>query len=265
MKTLKISTVSVLVCIMLVSLILPAFADVIVEPADSFYTLHRDECVYNNYRTYIVNTNEGHAYLYVSPDSAITVEGYSNGEKVGISWLYTDKKGEVWGVLSHKSGWFRMSDLSVVYDSFSFSEEHSGEMQKYIAGSYTVEATEEKPVIMWKYPGNRYELPTAFRGGNIAEYVSQTYTDAEGNVWGYIVYYMGHKNIWVCLSDPYGEKVNATADGDLPLKAEPTPPQDIPLSEGNKNTFITVGALVGGVLLLTAVLITAIFVKKKKN
>ncbi len=266
MRTTKKIIVSLLACLMLITISLPVFADVIVEHADLFYEMHRDECVYNNYRRYIVNTDKGHAYLYVNPESDKTIKGYSNGEQVVIYWLYTDGDGVAWGN-SNSAGWFRMSDLEVVYDTFSFIEEHKDELQDYVDGTYTVTASAEKQVIMWNYPYSKSD--SFFSSDDVAKYVKQTYTDGDGEVWGYIQYYMGRRSVWVCLTDPYGEESIGMLDEGKDttqswLKAEPTPSDKIPMSAGNARILIIVGVLVGGVVLLTGAVIVLLFVVLKR-
>ncbi len=255
---------------------LPVFADLIVEPVDDFFSEHRDECVYNNDRKYIVNTDKGYAYLYANPESNRTIRGYSNGDKVTISWLYTDKSGEVWGVLFSDAGWFRMSDLTVVYDSFSFLADHASEMEEYVQGTYSVIASESEPVAMWRYPGNKSDA--FFKYDTVSDHVTKTFTDENETVWGYISYYMGMRNVWVCLSDPNGNNIGSingqtTAElkadpvesDEIPtvyvegmnieLKAEPTPTEEIPMNDGNVKLFIIIGALVAGVVVITAAVI----------
>ncbi len=263
MKTVKQLLIMMLLCVTVVSLGLPAYADVIYEPNDLFYKTHSDECVYNNYRQYTVNTEQGHAYLYVSPESEMTVEGYPNGSTVTVEWLYTDGDGETWGLIPEENGWFRMSDLTVVYDSFSFLEEHEGEMTEYVQGTYSIVASDEAPVPMWQYPGKKLEL--FFYSDDVAEYVQRTYTDADGNTWGYITYYMGRRNIWVCMTDPYGEAVPLNEAASAELKAEPTPEDEIPMSGGNAKILTVVGVLVGGVVVVTLAMVAVMFAKKKKN
>ncbi len=268
MKKLNRPVVFVLLCCMLVSISLPVSADVIVEPwEDDFYNEHKDECVYNNNRTYVVNTDKGYAYLYASPESNISLKGYSNGEKVFISWLYTDASGEVWGVHSSASGWFRMSELTVVYDGYSFIEEYGHKFQEYIDGSYSIVADEDGPVEIWKYPGKKLEYSYFY--GDICEYVSQTYTDEEGTVWGYISYLEGYRNVWICLSGNGGGAIGSDfvdrehVSGEAPtvlvngevieLKTEPMPRDKIPMNDGNSKTLIIVGALIAGVVIITAI------------
>ncbi len=264
MKTMKKIFAFVLIITVVISASLPVFADVIIEPLDSFYAAHRDECVYNNYRQYTVNTAEGHAYLYASPESAITVKGYPNGETVTITWIYTDTNGEAWGIESNDSGWFLMSDLTVIYDSYSFIEDHKGEMTEYIDGTYSIETSESQLAVMWNYPGNKSDY--FFNYGNIAEYVQSTYTDESGTVWGNIGYYMGSRNVWVCMSDPYNNSSeNEKEEVSKELKAEPTPDSEIPMSKGNKNTLIAVGALVGALVIATVILIAVMFARKNKK
>ncbi len=286
-KSLKIFAFALL-CTMLLFVALPVCADVIVEPRDDFFDEHQDECVYNNFRQYVVNTDKGYAYLYVDPESNLTIKGYSNGEAVRISWLYTDKSGEVWGVLSYDTGWFRMSDLTVVYDGYSFIEDHGHEFEAYVQGSYNISASEDDPVEIWQYPGKR--LGFSYDYNDIGGFISQTYTDEDGIVWGYISYLVGSRNVWICLSgnesdiieesevtvdlkaeptvtDPApNEKPTVTVNGEvIDLKAEPVPHDQIPANPGHYKTLIIVGVLVGGVVVITAVAIVIYGKKRAKN
>ncbi len=277
-KTFKAGLV-VLVCVMILSFVLPISADVIVEPKDDFFEEHIDECVYNNFRQYVVNTDKGYAYLYVNPESSSTVKGYSNGEIVRISWLYTDKSGEIWGVLSYETGWFRISDLTVVYDGYSFIEDHGNEFEEYAKGSYSIVASEEDPVIVWQYPGKK--LNHSYTYGDMEDFISKTYTDNEGTVWGYISYLEGSRNVWVCLSDNKGsiieddeetvdlkadQKTTVIVNGEaIELKKAPVPQDKIPVSDGISKTLIIVGSLVAGVVIITAVLIIVYAKKGEKK
>ncbi len=288
MKTIKKAVLFLLMLSALLTVCLPVSADVIIEPVDDFFKLHEKECTYNNNRMYIVNTEAGHAYLYTAPLSGVTLGGFSNGEQVMISWTWTDASGALWGIRARDSGWFRMDDLTVIYDSFSFVADHEAELTSFEKGSVTIEADRSKPVLIWKYPGHRTGSMGEFVSGDVTDGVSKVYTDKKGNEWGYISYYYGSRNVWISLTDPYGEKVgemteqapvvdllkDPTAPGDIPtvtvngqeipLKATPTPAEDIPMSEENKNLLIIAGTLVGGVVLVTGAVLALVFVKKKK-
>ncbi len=47
------------------------------------------------------------------------------------------------------------------------------------------------------------------------------------------------------------------------LKAEPTPTEQIPMSAGNRKALVVTGALIGGVVLVTAAVIVLIVARKK--
>ncbi len=245
------------------SLCLPAFADVIVEPSDLFYNTHKDECDHREGRQYIVNTEAGYSYSYRSPESVIAYRKISNGDIFWIEWFYTDKNGEEWGVRNRDDGWFRMSDLTLVYDTFSFLEEHETEMKVYEQGSYILEATDENKVQIWNYPGKK-KADCFFSNDDVASYVGQTYTDSDGVVWGYIPWcWSGEwRNVWVSLSE--ATPVEKEPPGNS-LKADPVPADQIPMSEGNRRTLILVGSLVGGVVAVTGGVIAVLLITKKKT
>ncbi len=260
MKMMKKVLLFTLLCAMLLSLCLPVSADVILEPEDDFFQEHREECEYQGYRYYLVNSTKGHAYLYVSPGSSATIEGYQNGEQVAVLWLYTDDLGEVWGALSYEKGWFRMSELSLIYDSIAFLEEHT--LTDYTPGSYPMEAGKAASAIMWEYPGKRTDV---FFEEDVEKYISKVYTDEAGEVWGYLSYYRGHRNVWVCLTDPYSDENKQGEETQPALLADPTPIDQIPAREPDGTLLSVTGILIAALLLVTGAVIVAVFVRKKRT
>ena len=257
----------VLVCLMLTALAIPAAADIIVEPGNLFYATHNKECEYLRVRHYVANSEDGYVYLFQSPDNAMTVQSYPNGEEVAVTWLYTAPDGAQWGMILDESGWIRLSDWSLVYDSREFLKDHEAECVPFASeDAAEIPATEEKPVIAWSYPGgDRAEYTLS--NGNVAHFVSQTYTDSNGTVWGYIGYMYGMRDFWVCLTAPYDESVGGYAlpEHEITLKQEPVHTDDIPVSNSNKIMLIVVGVLIVGVVIGTAVIIRVMFAKKRKK
>jgi hypothetical protein len=266
-RTFKTILTLALVCLMLTALAIPVTADIIYEPNNLFYVTHSKDCEYLRVRHYLANTEAGYAYLYQSPDNPMTVRAYPNGEEVAITWLYTASDGAQWGMIGDESGWICLADWSLVYDSREFLKDHETECVPFEGESAAeIPATEEKPVIAWSYPGGdraKYTLSS----GNVAYFVGQTYTDANGTVWGHIGYMYGMRDFWVCLSNPYDESVGGYAlpDHEITLKQEPVAADDIPVSDGNKVMLIAVGVLIVGVVIGTTVIIRVAFVKKNKQ
>ena len=196
-----------LVFLMLTALAIPVAADVIVEPNNLFYATHREECEYLRVRYYLTNSDAGYVYLYQSPDNALTAKSYPNGEKVALTWLYTAPDGEDWGMLGDESGWFRLSDLSLVYDSREFLKDNEAKCLPYEKDSFApIEGSNASPVLTWTYPGGELR-ERKITEGELTEFVSQTYTDENGTVWGYIGYRYGEREFWICLTSPYDETV----------------------------------------------------------
>ena len=256
-----------LICLMLTVLAIPAAADIIYEPNNLFYNTHKDDCEYLRVRHYVANSEAGYVYLYQSPDNPMTVRSYPNGEEVAITWLYTASDGAQWGLNGDESGWICLSDWSLVYDSREFLKDHEAECVPFEGESAAeIPATEEKPVIAWSYPGGdraKYTLSS----GNVAYFVGQTYTDANGTVWGHIGYMYGMRDFWVCLSNPYDESVGGYAlpEHEITLIQAPVAQEDIPVSGGNRTALIVAGVLTVGVVIGTAVIIRTRFSKKKEK
>ena len=266
-QTLRTLLTLTLTVLMLTVLALPAAADIIYEPNNLFYNTHREECEYLRVRHYVANTKEGYAYLYQSPDNAMTVRACPNGEEIAITWLYTAPDGAEWGMVNDESGWICLNDWSLVYDSREFLKDHEAECVPFDSESAAeIPATEEKPVIAWSYPGgDRAEYTLS--NGNVAYFVNQTYTDANGTVWGHIGYMYGMRDFWVCLSNPYDESVGgfALSEHEITLIQDPVAQEDIPVSGGNKTALIVAGVLIVGVIVGTTVIIRVTFVKKKQK
>ncbi len=154
-------------------------------------------------------------------------------------------------------------------------EEHEGELKAYkayVEGFYSIDGSESKPVMMWAYLGKRSDSVLVYN--DIDEYVSDSYTDPSGLVWGSIRYFANDHYVWVCLSDPYSEDpahdnadAHTTAESRAPvdLKADPTPADEIPMSNGNEKVLKIVGLPVGGMVLVTAGLLIGIFFGCRKS
>lgn len=256
-----------LALIMMLALALPVAADVIVEPDNLFYATHRKECEYIRARHYLTNSDQGHVYLYQSPDNRLSVRSFPNGEKVTLTWLYTASDGEVWGIIADESGWFRISDLSLIYDSQEFLKDNADKCLPFDRSTHEpIVGSEETPVLSWTYPGGKrayYDI----QSGNVVEFVSTVYTDENGTLWGHIVYMYGMRDFWVCLSEPYDDSVGGTAleEHVITLRREPTAAEDIPI-EGNRVTMLILsGVLIAVVVVSTVVILRVMFVKKKQK
>ena len=256
-----------LTLMMLTALVIPASADVIVEPSNLFYATHREECEYLRVRYYLTNSDAGYVYLYQSPDNALTVSSYPNGEQVALTWLYISPEGEEWGLVADESGWLRLSDLSLIYDSREFLKDNESSCLPYEKDSFApIEGSNATPILTWTYPGGELR-ERKITEGEITEFVSKTYTDESGTVWGYIGYRYGEREFWVCLTAPYDETVGGYAlpDHEITLKQEPTAAQDIPVSSSNTVILVVVGVLIAAVVIGTAVLIRVAFTHKSKK
>lgn len=177
---------------------LPAAADIIVEPEDAFYVRHRNECDYVA-RTYVVNGEKGYLTVYSSPGS-IPRGNLVNGERIYVSHKWTNHDGTQWGV-TQDGDWMQMSELALIYDYQEFETDFGGEFKPYdgTGGEIT-------KACLYSYPGGVY-VWTWDMGEDLSEAFQHIYVDAEGRSWGFIGYYMGRHNQWVCLDDPPNENL----------------------------------------------------------
>jgi hypothetical protein len=258
---------------------LPALADVIWEPNDDFYNKHRDACTYEN-RSYTAAGADGAVTLRREPGSKKAVATVKNGGVLRVGFTYTDANNVKWGVVEASldkagnvmadysgqrvTGWTRMSDLSLVYDYISFAEEHQNEFKPY-EGSYE-EFKAVDNVVFWTYPGSGVtvgsprELEDNFK-------LSDTYTDADGRLWGFVPYYYGIKNVWVCISDPSGAELKVTTSPAVTPSPAVTeaPFHSQPVVLTNPAPLILVIGIVAAVVILTGVLIAVFWKKNSKT
>jgi hypothetical protein len=97
---------------------------------------------------------------------------------------------------------------------------------------------------------------TGLNAGNAA--ASTYYTDPQGRVWGFIGYLYGHRNIWVCLSDPLNSDIPAFNPAPPPTPWEPTL-EHVDIGEPVSGTVVIIAVLVVLVTGGTAVLIKVLW------
>lgn len=199
-----------------VGLTLGAAADVLFEPEDSFYQSHVDECSYYG-RHYIINGERGCAAVYSSPKAKNADAVLPNGSDFYVEWVYNGE----WAYVQYdartlaeswngKSGWLRMSDMTPAYDSEAFCADHESEIYD---GERTLHVEENGEMRLWTYPGSGESMGIAVNYGGKADDVgfAEYFTDPEEREWGYLSYYYGRANAWVCLDDP--ENAELQPDG----------------------------------------------------
>lgn len=246
-----------------------AFADIAYEPQDNFYERHRDECDYEN-RWYITNGSEGCVVVYSSPTGSAKT-AIPNGVKFYVSYTWNGE----WGCIEYdpstlehaydkSSGWVKMTDMVPEYDTISFMEDHADEI---VTTDRVLRISGDEEFIGYKYPGSGIISTTIgnYSGNEFTEvYLQNIYTDAEGREWGYVGYFFGHRNFWICLDEPTAQ---------LAAGAEFTEPEIIPAAgekdmkdtlraESPVGTYAIAGAV--GAVVIAAAVIAYIIIKKKK-
>jgi hypothetical protein len=98
-----------------------------------------------------------------------------------------------------------MNELLVLYDHVAFDDEYSASFYTY-TGDYD-EIKAAGSVILWQWPGSGIALWTTDYLDTVNFSVSYAYMDEQGREWGFIGYLYGHRNIWVCLSDPLNSNI----------------------------------------------------------
>ncbi|MBQ8821294.1 MAG: hypothetical protein IJZ82_01495 [Lachnospiraceae bacterium] len=209
-----LSCLAVMACFMLC--VLKVKADVIWEPyEDDFYMENRESCEYIN-RNYTADGPDGKVIVYKSPENPTMVETWENGYTVHIYYVCNDEASNSWGIYENfetdKSGWVPMAYMDVVYDYISFSEEFG---ESIVEENGTIPAEYAgKSIYCWSYPGaEKYiEIPMPEYEADMPQY-SKTFIDEAGRKWGYIGYFRGTRNKWVCLNSAVADAADLYPDG----------------------------------------------------
>lgn len=191
------------VCLALMSALpVNVCADVIMVPEVSEIALDpfvmESVFIENRYYKVIKDCN-----VMSSPVSNEAVHEAKKGEQFYIYRAYTDEKNVIWGLVDEFKGWINMANLEVIYDTFSFEEDHSKELKDY-AGELDSFSPGES-VYLWSYPMSS-EVKNVISSSDweylfISESDHPVYTDENGNKWINIDNSLG----WVFLNAP-GEK-----------------------------------------------------------
>ena len=167
-------------------------ADLIVEPPNSFYSRHSEDCS-NLDRTAAASDD---VVFWSAPDSLFRKDGPAEGEMIYISFVYTDDDGLQWGLAPDENQWVLMADLLLPYTSDEFMAEHEAEI--YEGAPFSIPAGTE--AVRWSYPESGNAVDEEMRFPDPLE-LTTFYNDPDGRQWGYSYYYYGTHDIWVCLSD----------------------------------------------------------------
>lgn len=199
-----------LILLLCSALILPAMADVIYEPENSFYNSHRDEC-----------TEDSHCYVIPeklalpalkSPKDKSAVMTLEAGTSFWTQYLYTDEKtGMIYGLtLLHDTKgnwqdlWVPLAGLAPLYNSTDFNRDYRDQFYT-TEESVRIDLT-KVAVRLWEYPGAETpkEILDNYVGTDNYEdlNLNTLFKDEDGLEWGYLGYWYGRRNCWICISDP---------------------------------------------------------------
>ena len=261
MKKLRYTVQILIIAIVLLSPI-PAYADIIWTPPDSFFDKNYDKCEQLN-RSFYANGASGYVSVKKEPGSDIEVFTITNGELYDVSFTY-ELDDEQWGIIMRdvqddfsnpRTGWLPINQMVAAYDYISFLDEHMGEVYSY-RGDYA-SLYEPVDLVFWTWPGS----------GNISRVLETKYTqyredilktgalilygyvDSEGREWGMVSRYAKYdENTWICLSDP--------ANQDIPAFNKAPQPELIPPSDPNKqSTTLSILSNNWKIILLVVVLV----------
>ncbi len=192
-----IRALAILLTAMLLFAALPALADVILEPNSSFYEKHGEECYYRDPARYGPRGEEGLA-IYDEPDGKqkATVD---KGDSFYVEWFYASEDGTEWGYIERAvlEGWFKIEESARYYDHNDFYAEYGKECYKD-----TDEGHDIKAAVLYDYPCGTVKFDGWLNDSGENVTFSSVYKDEKGREWGFIGYYYGHWDGWICIDDP---------------------------------------------------------------
>ena len=203
---------------LLLSMSFAAHADVIWIPRNSFLEGHMEQSERTD-RAFRALTE---VTVYESPESDKELWKIPEGESVWIYYTYKDPDGNLWGCTENPengaAGWFPLAYAELVYDFISFEEDFGHSFLALEEPGQLSEEYRNSVVFFWDYPGSEsfteFDM-ASWAGESLPEYFT-VYQDTLGRQWGYVNYYYGLRNFWICLDDP-------TADYDTLYPAGTTP------------------------------------------
>ncbi|MDR0324502.1 MAG: hypothetical protein LBI19_00215 [Oscillospiraceae bacterium] len=245
---------------------LPALADLLFEPDNSFFARNQQDCIPLN-RSFYANGSNGYVSVKTEPDSKAEVTKLKNGSLLRAYYTYTQNR-DTWVYLENygddrMSGWVPMDQLALKYDYISFEEEHGGDFYQYMDSYRAVRRAET--LVFWTWPGSgefTYGDPATL---SMWLTVDKAYRDTDGRVWGFIRHSYGVRNVWLCLFDPSNDSIPAFNPEPVPELVPPPeiwPPADDPDPEPSL-PWLAIG-LVAGAVVCTVVLIR-VFWKPKRS
>ena len=248
-KWMKALFVFLLVPVMLVSCTVPASADVIWVPEDDFYEAHWEECYYVVNRTYNLAGQDGSVDFWSAPGGTV-LKKLPNDEEFFASycwpgetedWVCVTIRGET--VEEEVTGWVRAADMTLLYDSLEFFKDHAEEIDQDSKFSVQFDALK-----LFPYPNGPEKDASVHDDWEEELPFSATYTDEAGLQWGYISYWHGYREQWVCLDEPM---IKGAAERKYVL----TPEQERAAAQSRQTTLILAAVLVAAVVIVTVVLI----------
>jgi hypothetical protein len=158
-----------------------------------------------------------------------------------------------------------MDDLIVAYDYISFDEDYKDEFYSYSGGN-SKKVLDADEVVFWKWPCSGEvttvaKLPAATGAENAKaekDWLTtpvHAYLDREGREWGFIPYFYGSRNFWICLSDPSNAEIPAINPPPAPELWPSADPDTLPPLRSGIPANIMVIASVAAVVIGSAVMI----------
>lgn len=213
------------ICMLIFAFVwVPVSGDSLWEPReDTYFERHWGECDILPERYYQADGKDGTITLWKQPNGRLKIAEYQNGTEFRVIYLCPDNHDVLWTVVEdyvdtngfgetqreYFSGWIIMSDLLVIYDHFSFVEEHENELKEF---NGSIDLRDLHKFVYWQYPGSKKVNQTWFY-----DFTEITEEDVEfpyefygaGNhPWVYVEVHSGKiAKGWINLDNPFNDEI----------------------------------------------------------
>lgn len=235
-------TILITMALMLILFIMPLAVNAgegpVIVPKDDFYNEHSANCYYSG-RQFYAAAPDGKLGIYEDPRKAEPKAYVDNGTLFTILVTFNDYDIDPdldWGCFDtgKNSGWVKMSEMELKYDSQQFREDYAEKISAY---SEYVEFKADK-LVLYTYPCSgevkeNYMLPY----GTYTISRNPSYVDSQNRMWIYVGYLNSQGDGWFCYNDFENANIEKT-DEPMPKKmTEEVKGEAVREEEDEKNEF----------------------------
>ena len=216
---------AILALILVLGLSQTAFADMIYEPRDNFIQSHQEDCRSTYYWHRYKASGDANVPVQYMPEDDEVIAMLAPDEVFSSNTTYTAPDGTIWyyyGSASMDAGWVSGDYVTRLYDSDLFLENYARDI---VHSQETLNVYELEQIVFYYYPNGEQMAvqPLTFAKSDASPEEAvisfdTLYKDDAGRIWGYVGYFYGPQNAWICISEPTLEYEALKAQAGVPVE-----------------------------------------------